>query len=155
MPRPVSRFLILLTVTLITVQLTAPCLASDGDDDASLRITISQLADSEGSVRSAAIKNLSASKDTRILPVLEHYQESSLFLWKDQLILCPKMTEDEDEKIKSMIPLYYKTEEEIGSHKMEKGETMTLRYRVLVHAGDEKAGKIAERFAAYAEVKKK
>ena len=42
-----------------------------------------------------------------------------------------------------------------GSHKMEKGETMTLRYRVLVHAGDEKAGKIAERFAAYAEVKKK
>jgi urea transport system permease protein len=95
-PRPVSRFLILLTVTLITGPLAAPCLASDGNDDASLRTTISNLAASEGSLRSAAIKYLSASKDTRILPVLEHYKESSLFLWKDQLVLCPKMDEDED-----------------------------------------------------------
>ena len=36
-----------------------------------------------------------------------------------------------------------------GTHKMEAGETMTLRYRVLVHGGDEKAGKIAEAFETY------
>ena len=68
MPRPVSRCLILLTVILITGLLTAPCWGSEGDDDASLRTTISQLADSEGSVRSAAIEKLAASKDTRIWP---------------------------------------------------------------------------------------
>ena len=96
MPRPVSRCLILLTVMLITGQLTAPCWGSEGDDDASLQTTISQLADSEASVRSDAIKKLSTNKDTRILPVLEHYKESSLLLWKNQLVLCPKMEEDED-----------------------------------------------------------
>ena len=37
-----------------------------------------------------------------------------------------------------------------GSHRMEKGETMQLRYRVLFHAGDEKQAGIAERFAEYA-----
>ena len=30
------------------------------------------------------------------------------------------------------------------------GQTLSLRYRVLLHRGDEKAGKIAEAFAAYA-----
>ena len=42
-----------------------------------------------------------------------------------------------------------------GSHRMEKGETMPLRYRVLFHVGDAKQAKIAERFAEYAKVKKK
>lgn len=37
-----------------------------------------------------------------------------------------------------------------GSHTIEPGGTMTLRYRVIFHAGDEKAGKIADRFTAYA-----
>lgn len=37
-----------------------------------------------------------------------------------------------------------------GSHTLAPGETMTLRYRVLLHRGDEKAGKVAEAFAAYA-----
>ena len=96
MPCPVSRYLTLLIVTWFTGQLAAPCWGSAGNEDATLRITVNQLADSEGSVRSAAIEKLATSKDTRILPVLEHYKESSLFLWKDQLVLCPKMEEDED-----------------------------------------------------------
>jgi hypothetical protein len=37
-----------------------------------------------------------------------------------------------------------------GSHKMKKGETLSLRYRVIFHSGDEKQGKIAEAFAEYA-----
>jgi hypothetical protein len=40
-----------------------------------------------------------------------------------------------------------------GAHKGEyilpKGETLTLRYRVLLHKGDEKAGHVAEAFAEY------
>lgn len=42
-----------------------------------------------------------------------------------------------------------------GSHTIKNGETMTLRYRVLLHKGDEKAGKVAEAFANYAKVEKK
>jgi hypothetical protein len=41
-----------------------------------------------------------------------------------------------------------------GSHKLEKGETMQLRYRVLFHPGDEKQAGVAERFAEYAKIKK-
>jgi len=37
-----------------------------------------------------------------------------------------------------------------GDHTMRKGDTFTLRYRVIFHRGDEKQGKIAEAFAAYA-----
>jgi len=37
-----------------------------------------------------------------------------------------------------------------GSHTLRPGEALTLRYRVLLHRGDEKTGKLAERFAAYA-----
>jgi hypothetical protein len=37
-----------------------------------------------------------------------------------------------------------------GAHTMKKGESITLRYRVLLHKGDEKEGKVAEAFAAYA-----
>jgi hypothetical protein len=36
-----------------------------------------------------------------------------------------------------------------GSHTLGQGETMTLRYRVLFHLGDEKSAKVAEAFAAY------
>lgn len=36
-----------------------------------------------------------------------------------------------------------------GSHRLDRGETMTLRYRVLLHRGDEKSGKVAEAFDAY------
>jgi len=36
-----------------------------------------------------------------------------------------------------------------GAHTLKKGESVTLRYRVVFHPGDEKAGKIAERFAEY------
>jgi hypothetical protein len=36
-----------------------------------------------------------------------------------------------------------------GSHKMKKGESLSLRYRVIFHSGDEKQGKIAEAFAEY------
>jgi hypothetical protein len=39
---------------------------------------------------------------------------------------------------------------EHSDHTMKKGESFTLRYRVIFHKGDEKEGKIAEAFAAYA-----
>jgi hypothetical protein len=32
---------------------------------------------------------------------------------------------------------------------MKKGESFTLRYRVIIHKGDEKQGKIEEAFASY------
>lgn len=35
------------------------------------------------------------------------------------------------------------------SHTMKQGENLTLRYRVIFHKGDEKAGKVAEAFAKY------
>ena len=37
-----------------------------------------------------------------------------------------------------------------GSYTLPAGETLKLRYRVVLHRGDEKEGKIAEAFAAYA-----
>jgi len=39
---------------------------------------------------------------------------------------------------------------EDGSYTIPAGESITLRYRILFHKGDEKVGKIAEAFAAYA-----
>jgi len=36
-----------------------------------------------------------------------------------------------------------------GSHVLQPGETMTLRYRVYLHLGDEAAGKVAKAYAAY------
>ena len=36
-----------------------------------------------------------------------------------------------------------------GAHTIKKGETMTLKYRVLLHKGDEKEGRVAEHFAEY------
>ena len=41
-----------------------------------------------------------------------------------------------------------------GSHTLSKGETMTLRYRVLLHRGDEKSAKVAEAFDIYAKERK-
>ena len=38
-----------------------------------------------------------------------------------------------------------------GDHTLEPGEFFTLRYRILIHKGDEKEGKVAEAFKAYAE----
>jgi len=37
-----------------------------------------------------------------------------------------------------------------GSHTLSPGETMTLRYRILFHRGDEESGKVAEAYSAYA-----
>jgi hypothetical protein len=37
-----------------------------------------------------------------------------------------------------------------GSYTLPAGQTMTFRYRVLLHRGDEKSAKIAEAYAAYA-----
>ena len=37
-----------------------------------------------------------------------------------------------------------------GSHTLAPGDSMTFRYRVLIHRGDEKVGKVAEAFGAYA-----
>lgn len=37
-----------------------------------------------------------------------------------------------------------------GSHTLQKGETLTLRYRVLLHPGDEKEGQVAQEYAKYA-----
>ena len=41
-----------------------------------------------------------------------------------------------------------------GSHMLKPGESMVLRYRVLLHKGDEKKGKVQEAFDAYAAEKK-
>ena len=41
-----------------------------------------------------------------------------------------------------------------GSFVLEKNESMPLRYRVYIHAGDEKEGKVAEAYARYAEIAK-
>jgi len=37
-----------------------------------------------------------------------------------------------------------------GDHTLQAGESFTLRYRVLIHKGDEKEGKVAEAYEAYA-----
>jgi len=37
-----------------------------------------------------------------------------------------------------------------GSHTMQKGESFTLRHRVLFHLGDDKVGRVADVFAEYA-----
>lgn len=41
-----------------------------------------------------------------------------------------------------------------GSHTIPAGEAIVLRYRILLHKGDEKQAKIADLFAKYAEVRK-
>jgi len=41
-----------------------------------------------------------------------------------------------------------------GSHTLQPGETMTFRYRILFHRGDEKQGKVAEAFSAYEKMEK-
>jgi len=38
---------------------------------------------------------------------------------------------------------------ELSAQTMKKGESFTLRYRVIFHKGDEKEGKIAQAFANY------
>lgn len=38
-----------------------------------------------------------------------------------------------------------------GSHRIESGGSLTLRYRVLIHAGDAKQAKIADAYRRYAE----
>lgn len=38
---------------------------------------------------------------------------------------------------------------ENGAHTIKKGESLSLRYRVIFHTGDEKEGKVAEAFAEY------
>ena len=42
-----------------------------------------------------------------------------------------------------------------GAYTLAAGETMALRYRVILHRGDEKSAKLAERFANYAKLEKK
>jgi hypothetical protein len=39
---------------------------------------------------------------------------------------------------------------EKGQHVLPAGEKMTLRYRVLLHKGDEKQGAVAEAYEAFA-----
>jgi len=43
---------------------------------------------------------------------------------------------------------------ENGEYKMKKGESITLRYRVLLHSGAEKEGHVADAFKAYAATQK-
>ena len=44
--------------------------------------------------------------------------------------------------------------EKDGSHTLKPGATMTFRYRVLLHRGDEKQARIAEAFVEYAKIDK-
>jgi hypothetical protein len=48
---------------------------------------------------------------------------------------------------------FQKSNDVDGSHTIPKGETMTLRHRVLFHTGDEKQGKVAQSWADYAKQK--
>jgi len=41
-----------------------------------------------------------------------------------------------------------------GAHTIAAGESMTLNYRVLLHAGDEKVGEVAKEFEAYSQLDK-
>jgi len=41
-----------------------------------------------------------------------------------------------------------------GSYTLETGQTVAFRYRILLHSGDQRAGKVAEAYAAYAAEKK-
>ncbi len=45
------------------------------------------------------------------------------------------------------------TKEKVGEHRMKKGESFTIRYRVLFHKGDAEAAGIADAFQDYAETK--
>jgi len=58
--RPASRFLSLLAAALLTLCAGIPCA---GQDDASLRDTSSQRADSSVEVRTAAVDTLARSRD--------------------------------------------------------------------------------------------
>jgi len=42
----------------------------------------------------------------------------------------------------------------VGAHTLEPGQSFSLRYRVVLHEGDEKKGDIAKAFAAYSKEKK-
>lgn len=44
----------------------------------------------------------------------------------------------------------FKQAEKYGDHTLAKGDTLLMRFRVLLHQGDEKQGKVAEAFAEYA-----
>ena len=48
----------------------------------------------------------------------------------------------------------FTNKKEDGTYVLKKGESMKLRHRVLLHMGDAKSAKIAERFAEYAKVPK-
>jgi hypothetical protein len=41
-----------------------------------------------------------------------------------------------------------------GDHALQAGESFTLRYRVLIHKGDEKEGQVAQAYEAYAKTPK-
>jgi hypothetical protein len=45
---------------------------------------------------------------------------------------------------------FTRSDDQDGSHALAPGESITLRYRFLFHRGDEKLGKVAKAFAAYA-----
>ncbi len=49
---------------------------------------------------------------------------------------------------------FEKDETKDGSHTLQPGESMVFRYRVLLHQGDEKKGKVGEAFEAYAAEKR-
>lgn len=49
---------------------------------------------------------------------------------------------------------FIKAENGKGAHTLEKGESFTLNYRLLIHKGDEKEGGVAEAFAKYAKTKR-
>jgi hypothetical protein len=46
------------------------------------------------------------------------------------------------------------SEKENGSHTLQPGESMTLRYRVYLHRGDEIVGRVADAFSDYVKVQK-
>ena len=52
------------------------------------------------------------------------------------------------------VSAFEKNEKLDGSHTLQPGQQVTLRYRIVLHRGDEKAGRIGRRFAEYAQTEK-
>jgi len=51
------------------------------------------------------------------------------------------------------LSFFDRSKDKNGAHTIPAGDSITLRYRVLFHKGDEKEGKVAKEFAAYSEKK--
>ena len=68
------------------------------------------------------------------------------------MISCTEMKSDRQDNKMPMKPQREKTgKRSDGAYMLSPGGTMTLRYRVLLHRGDERQGRVAEAFSVYSD----